>query len=236
MRPSLLDPLFAEASALPGVGPKTGKLFDRLLGDASHPARVLDVLLHLPISSIDRRNRPTIAQAPLGAVSTIKAQVTEHRPPRGKGPFKVLVEDGTGDLTLVFFRANAGWIEKLLPIGETRWVSGLVEIFDFYRQMVHPDRVVDEVGLAALPPVEPVYGLTEGLSSASSARRLPPRSPACPPCPNGWTRRLSAEVAGTPLPTACKSSTFPSSRRTSRRRAHFGCGSPMTNFCPTNSH
>ena len=180
MRPSLLDPLFAEASALPGVGPKTGKLFDRLLGDASHPARVLDVLLHLPISSIDRRNRPTIAQAPLGAVSTIKAQVTEHRPPRGKGPFKVLVEDGTGDLTLVFFRANAGWIEKLLPIGETRWVSGLVEIFDFYRQMVHPDRVVDEAGLAALPPVEPVYGLTEGLfqrvvakAAASALARLP---------------------------------------------------------------
>ncbi len=180
MRPSLLDPLFAEASALPGAGPKTGKLFDRLLGDTNHPARVLDVLLHLPVSSIDRRNRPTIAQAPIGAVSTIKARVTEHRPPRGKGPYKVLVEDESGDLTLVFFRANAGWIEKLLPLGETRWVSGLVEIFDFYRQMVHPDRVVDEAGLAALPPVEPVYGLTEGLfqrvvakAAAGALARLP---------------------------------------------------------------
>jgi ATP-dependent DNA helicase RecG len=180
MRPSLLDPLFAEASALPGVGPKTGKLFDRLLGDASRPARVLDVLLHLPISSIDRRNRPIIAQAPIGAVSTIKVRVTEHRPPRGKGPYKVLVEDESGDLTLVFFRANANWIEKLLPPGETRWVSGLVEIFDFYRQMVHPDRVVDEAGLAALPPVEPIYGLTEGLfqrvvtkAAAGALARLP---------------------------------------------------------------
>ena len=31
MRPSLLDPLFAPASALPGIGPKNAKLFDRLL-------------------------------------------------------------------------------------------------------------------------------------------------------------------------------------------------------------
>jgi ATP-dependent DNA helicase RecG len=30
--------------------------------------------------------------------------------------------------------------------------------------MVHPDRVVDEAGLARLPLVEPVYPLTEGLS------------------------------------------------------------------------
>ena len=180
MRPSLLDPLFAEASALPGVGPKTGKLFDRLLGNAERPARVLDILLHLPVSSIDRRNRPKIAQAPVGAVSTLEVRVTEHRPPRGKGPFRVLTEDETGDLTLVFFRANQGWVEKALPLGATRWVSGLVEIFDFYKQMVHPDRILDEAGLAALPPVEPVYGLTEGLfqrivakAAAAALDRLP---------------------------------------------------------------
>jgi ATP-dependent DNA helicase RecG len=183
MRPSLLDPLFAEASALPGIGPKTGKLFDRLLGDSGQPARVLDVLLHLPTSCVDRRNRPKIAAAPLGAVSTLRVRVTEHRPPRGKGPYRVLTEDATGDLTLIFFRANSGWIEKLLPVGEWRWVSGLVEIFDFYRQMVHPDRVLDEAGLAALPPVEPVYGLTEGLFqriAAKAAAAALDRLPALP--------------------------------------------------------
>ena len=107
MRPSLLDPLFASASALPGVGPKTGKLLDRLLGEAGRPARALDLLLHIPFSSIDRRNRPKIAQAPIGAVSTLKVRVAEHRPPRAKGPWRVLAEDETGDLTLVFFRANS---------------------------------------------------------------------------------------------------------------------------------
>ena len=33
-------------------------------------------------------------------------------------------------------------------------------------QMVHPDRIVDEAGLAALPAVEPVYPMTEGLGRA----------------------------------------------------------------------
>jgi ATP-dependent DNA helicase RecG len=138
------------------------------------------VLLHLPESGIDRRNRPKIAQAPVGAVSTIEVRVAEHRPSRGKGPYRVLVEDETGDLTLVFFRANQGWVEKMLPLGATRWVSGLVEIFDFYKQMVHPDRVLDAAGLDALPPIEPVYGLTEGLfqrvvakTAVSALNRLP---------------------------------------------------------------
>ena len=64
---------------------------------------------------------------------------------------------------LVFFLANTDWIERSLPIGATRWVSGRLELYDGHRQIVHPDRVVDEAGLAKLPLVEPVHGLTEGL-------------------------------------------------------------------------
>jgi len=195
MRPSLLDPLFASASSLPGIGPKNAQLLDRLLGGAEHGARVLDVLMHLPYDGVDRRNRPTIAQAPVGAVSTIKIVVTEHRPPRAKGPYRVLTEDGTGDLTLIFFRANSGWVEKALPVGATRWASGLVEIFDYYKQMVHP-LLLDEDGLKNLPPVEPVYGLTEGLfprviakAAAGALARLPELPEWLPPNfvrANGW--------------------------------------------------
>jgi len=44
-----------------------------------------------------------------------------------------------------------------------RYVSGTTDLYDGMLQMVHPDRVVDEAGLATLPLVEPVYPLTEGL-------------------------------------------------------------------------
>jgi ATP-dependent DNA helicase RecG len=182
MRPSVLDPLFAPAGTLPGIGPKNARLFDRLL-DKPQGARVVDVLFHLPYSTVDRRSRPKIRDAVPGTTVTLEARVTEHREPpspRSRAPFKVLVEDDTGDVELVFFLANPQWVRSRLPIGATRWISGKLEIYDGYRQIVHPDRVLNAEELARLPAVEPVYGLTEGLfqrtvarSAGAALKRLP---------------------------------------------------------------
>ena len=173
MRPSLLNPLFASAASLPGVGPKTGKLFERLLGAGAHEARALDLLFHLPSGVIDRRNRPKIAEAPLDALVVIEASVVEHRPPpRAKGPYRVLVEDETGDVLLVFFLANHQWIARSLPVGARRWVSGKLELWDGHRQMVHPDRILDAEGFAKMAPVEPVYPATEGLTQRAISKAV----------------------------------------------------------------
>ncbi len=172
MRPSLLDPLFAPAGALPGVGPKNAKLFDRLL-QRPQGARVVDVLFHLPQATVDRRSRPKIRDAVPDTIVTIEARVTEHRGPpnaRSRAPFKVLVEDDTGDVELVFFLANHDWVRSRLPIGATRWISGKLELWDGRRQIVHPDRVMNAEEFARLPAVEPVYGLTEGLYMRTVAR------------------------------------------------------------------
>jgi len=166
MRPSILNPLFAPAETLPGVGPKIAALLQRLLGREGAPALVLDLLLHLPYSTIDRRSRRKIAQCERGATVLFEASVLEHRPPgrgRSRAPFRVLVADETGDVELVFFLANHDWIQRSLPVGAKRWISGKLELWDGHLQIVHPDRVLDEAGLARLPPVEPIYPLTEGL-------------------------------------------------------------------------
>jgi len=186
MRPDVLAPFFGRVAALPGVGPKTAKLFDRLLARSGAEARVVDLLFHLPANVIDRSVRPTIADAPLETMVVLRARVIEHRQPQGrytKSPYRVLVEDGTGDIELVFFLANPDWIARSLPIGETRWISGRIELYDGRRQMVHPDRVLDDAGFARLPTFEPVYALTEGLQSryviraTDEALRLPPSLP-----------------------------------------------------------
>ena len=65
---------------------------------------------------------------------------------------------------LTFFNARRDYLEKLLPVGEERYVSGTVALYDGMRQMVHPDRVVSEADLGKLPLIEPVYPLTEGLT------------------------------------------------------------------------
>jgi ATP-dependent DNA helicase RecG len=172
MRPSALDPLFAPADALTGIGPKNAKLFNRLLGKPEG-ARVLDVLFHLPQAVIDRRARPKIRDAVPGTIVTIEARVTEHNGPpnsRSRAPFKVLVEDDTGDVELVFFLANHEWVRSRLPVGATRWISGKIELWDGRRQMVHPDKVMTAEELDRLAPVEPVYGLTDGLFQRTVSR------------------------------------------------------------------
>jgi ATP-dependent DNA helicase RecG len=167
MRPPLLDPLFAALTALSGVGPKLEKLFRRLLGRDDTPARVLDLLFHLPSGTIDRRARPLLRDVVPGSVVTVAVTVDRHRPSppnRPRAPYRIATYDDSGTLTLTFFSARRDYLEKLFPVGELRYVSGTTALYDGMLQMVHPDRVVSEAELDKLPMVEPVYPLTEGLS------------------------------------------------------------------------
>jgi ATP-dependent DNA helicase RecG len=166
MRPSLLNPLFAAITTLTGVGPHLEKLYRRLFG-REQPARVIDLLFHLPSGAIDRRARPKLRDVVPDTVVTVAVTIDRHRAPpphRPRVPYRVYTSDETGDLTLTYFNARKDYLQKLLPIGERRYVSGTVELYDHMRQMVHPDRVVAEADFAKLPLVEPVYPLTEGLS------------------------------------------------------------------------
>src|ERR1051325_1674724 len=75
MRPSLLDPLFAALTTLPGVGPKLEKLYRRLFGREETPARIIDLLFHLPTGTIDRRSRPKLRDVVPGSVVTVAGTV-----------------------------------------------------------------------------------------------------------------------------------------------------------------
>jgi ATP-dependent DNA helicase RecG len=165
MRPSLLNALFASVTTLPGVGPKVAKLLARLTG-RDDGARVADLVFHLPTGSIDRRARPKLRDVEPGTVVTVAVTIDRHRAPppgRSRAPFLVYASDETGDIVLTYFGAHTDYVAKLLPVGSHRYVSGTTALYDGMLQMVHPDRVVDEAGLAKLPQIEPVYPMTEGL-------------------------------------------------------------------------
>ncbi len=174
MRPPVLNPLFAALTSLPGVGPKLEKLYARLL--EREAPRVVDLLFHLPSGVIDRRARPKLNEVQDGQLVTVAVTVEEHRPApprRPRAPYRVITSDDTGiTLTLTYFNARPDYLEKLLPVGETRYVSGTAQFYDGMLQMVHPDRVVDEAGFAALPLVEPSYPLTEGLALGNVRRAM----------------------------------------------------------------
>src|SRR6201982_996160 len=172
MRPALLNPLFAPVTSLPGVGPKQDKLLRYLL-DRSETPRLVNLLMHLPASVIDRRARPKIREASPGTVVTLEVTVDRHRPPpprNSRAPYLVYASDETGDVVLTYFRSPPGFVEKLLPVAAKRYVSGTLQMYDGVPQMVHPDRVVDEAGFAKLSGIDPVYPLTEGLALGSVRR------------------------------------------------------------------
>ena len=170
MRPAILDPLFAPLTSLKGIGPKLAKPFARLL--EHDPPRVIDILFHLPYSAIDRRARPKLDEVKADTIATLKVEVERHIPGRGRAPHKIVASDDTNTIEIVYFNLPRERLEKMLPVGETRYVSGRVGLYDGRLQMVHPDRVVDEKGLADLPAVEPVHSLTEGLGPAIMRRAV----------------------------------------------------------------
>ena len=168
MRPEILTPLYQSVQVLPKIGPKLAGLLGRLTrGSDTEEARVIDLLFHRPYSLIDRQRQPGAANAVDGEIATFELHIDQHIPPppgNKRLPYRVTGHDQTGEMDLVFFHAHAAYLEKTLPVGETRYVSGTVEWFRNIPQMVHPDHIVSAEDFAAMPLVEPVYPMTGGLS------------------------------------------------------------------------
>jgi ATP-dependent DNA helicase RecG len=197
MRPPLLVPLFASATNLAGIGPRLQLLLKKALrlpaGIAE--ARVIDLLWHTPTGVIDRRATPTVAAAVPGTIATLKVRVLRHRgPPHGnaRAPYKVACEDETGRIDLVFFHAEPRFIQRQLPEGSVRYVSGRIEVYSDRKQMPHPDYIVAPEARAELPMLEPVYPLTAGLSGKvllKALRGALERVPALPEWQNpAWLK------------------------------------------------
>jgi len=182
MRPSRLDPLFAPARSLPGVGPRLEGLLKRLLREPDGGCLVVDLLLHFPAGFIARRPVKVIANLPAEGVVTLTLMVERHDipPPGSRAPWRVTVADDTGSMQLVYFNPRADWLKKSLPVGERRVISGRLEWYDYRAQIVHPDYIVAPQRADEIPELDPVYGLTAGLSArilrkiiAAALERLP---------------------------------------------------------------
>ena len=159
-RPAPLFPLFAELETLDGVGPKTAQHFAQLGLE-----RPRDLLFSLPYAGVDRRPVASIRDVVPPTTVTVEVEIGVHVPPRRKGgPARVFVRDAATEFQLVFFHARADWLDKQLPTGLRRLISGKIEIFDGIAQMVHPDHILMPHEAKTLPSFEPVYPLTGGVT------------------------------------------------------------------------
>ncbi len=158
MRPDILNPLFAEVTALKGVGAALAKPLERL-----GLARIIDVAFHLPSGWIDRVPRTELDMADAGrtiAITLTPRDIRTSSSPRG--PTRVNAFDALGNhVSLVHFGGSSGWVKKLYPLGVPIRVSGKLEMYGQELQMIHPEQMDGE----ALREREAIYPLSEGITS-----------------------------------------------------------------------
>jgi ATP-dependent DNA helicase RecG len=158
MRPDLLNPLFAEATSLKGVGAGLARPLDKL-----GLTRVRDFLYHLPDRFVQRRAVQTLDEAALGEQIIVALTVLEHRQPAGRGPFRVIAQDSVGNHVAITYFGRASYTaKKSLPVGETRWVAGRLDQFGQTWQIVHPDHVSEDSAGLQGHLTEAVYPCPKG--------------------------------------------------------------------------
>ena len=180
MRPDILNPLFAEVTALKSVGPGLAKPLDRL-----DLRRVVDVAFHLPTGWIDRLPRDELDAADAGRTIAITLTAIQYRTGSSpRAPTRVTALDAQGNaVSLVFFGGSSGWAKKLLPLNEPRRVSGKLETYGQELQIVHPDYAVPLDEAPEGGGRDAIYPLSEGLTSkrlAALAAQAVERAPDLP--------------------------------------------------------
>ncbi len=147
-------------TTLKGVGAKRAEILKRM-----NIETVRDLIYTFPRKYEDRRKVQRIMEAPFDQDVLLEVIVVSKKlqgnPYNRKAPLKVLVEDSTGNLELVFF--NAKYLAGYFYPGQNLTLYGKITLNNGRRQMVHPEfhKTGDKDDIRGLFPV---YPLTEGLS------------------------------------------------------------------------
>lgn len=140
-----------------GVGAKRAELLEKL-----NIRTVEDLLMCFPRRYEDRRKAVTIMEAPFNQDVLLEVKVVRKQIVGGRMKLlKVLVEDNTGNLEMLFF--NARFLANMFHPGDELTLFGKVTLNKNRRQMSHPEfhKTGSEDDVRGLFPV---YPLTEGLS------------------------------------------------------------------------
>jgi len=153
-----LSSIRAPLTLLPGIGPRLAEGLARLAGP-----QIRDLLLHMPDSYVDRRERPSLAAARPGRIVTVEVQVMSHEKPRSRTqPWRAIVTDGTAFAEIVLFHQAR---LAQMPVGAKLIVSGKLDRFGDTLTLPHPDYVLPVAKASEMPEIEPVWPLTAGITN-----------------------------------------------------------------------
>ncbi len=154
------DFIFSEISKIKGVGPQLTKYLKK-----KRIEKIKDIILNLPYSETDRSKIINLNNLKIGKIQSIKVKVKKLNFPRIRNlPNKVICEDETGEIDIVYFNSREGYLRKLFPINEWIVISGKVNYFNKKFQMTNPDYVAKLENQDYVVKNIPKYNLTKGIN------------------------------------------------------------------------
>jgi ATP-dependent DNA helicase RecG len=152
--------IFNNVNKLKGVGPQLSKYLKK-----KKIEKIKDIILNLPYSETDRSKLHKLNELEIGKIQSIKVFVKKLNFPRMRNlPNKILCEDETGKIDIVYFNSREGYIKKLYPINEWVIVSGKINYFNKKYQITNPDYVTTLDKQKYVVKNIPKYSLTKGIN------------------------------------------------------------------------
>ena len=154
------DFIFNDVKKLKGVGPQLSKYLKKKKIET-----IKDIILSLPYSETDRSKIYNLNKLEIGKIQTIKVLVKKLNFPRIRNlPNKIICEDATGKIDIVYFNSREGYLRKLYPLNEWIIVSGKINYFNKKYQITNPDYVTTLDKQEHVVKNIPKYNLTKGIN------------------------------------------------------------------------
>ncbi len=153
---------------LKGIGPKINQSMEE-----RGIKTVEDLFYFLPLRYMDRRTVHSVINIRDGDMCNIIGTVTAYRSlffrHSRKKAYEVVVEDGTGALSLKWFQWSPTYLKRICRKGNILFLSGKVSRFGGTLQMAHPDVVVleDEDEGDMFRKIVPLYSPIDGIKQGT---------------------------------------------------------------------
>ena len=154
------DFLFSEITKLKGVGPQLSKYLKK-----KRIEKIKDIIFNLPYSETDRSKISKLNELEVGKIQSINVLVKKLNFPRIRNlPNKIICEDDTGKIDIVYFNSREGYLRKIFPLNQRVIISGKVNYFNKKYQITNPDYVTTVENQDYVIKNIPKYNLTKGIN------------------------------------------------------------------------
>ena len=154
------DFIFKEVIKLKGVGPQLSSYLKK-----KKIEKIKDIILNIPYSETDRSQIFKLNELEVGKIQSIKVLVKKLNFPRIRNlPNKIICEDETGKIDIVYFNSREGYLRKIFPINEWVIISGKINFFNKKYQITNPDYVTTLDNQEYVIKNIQKYNLTRGIN------------------------------------------------------------------------